>query len=81
MTPEQAARVDTHNGTLTSLDGQTFRYVLETRRRWNIGLRKHVNELTGRLHVTSPDGTGRTFSGWADVFPWVEKAARWALQS
>lgn len=42
-------------------DGMRLRYELGRTRRWNIGLRKHVNELNGSVVLYYPNGTYDTF--------------------
>lgn len=71
--------VNTDNSTITSACGAVFRYELERKRRWNIGLRRHTNELTSRILVIDPEGSGnRAYSSWAtfsEAQVWCDKRA------
>ena len=42
-------------------------YDLDRQRRWNIGFRRHVNELTGRIVLALPDGRRSTHDDWDGV--------------
>ncbi len=43
------ATIDTRAEIVTASNGREYRYILERKRRWNVGMRKHQNELTGKI--------------------------------
>lgn len=48
-------------------NGVGFPYSLPKRRRWNIGLRRHVMELTGRISVRISDGVSLDCADWSQA--------------
>lgn len=74
LTKEQLARVDVKNQTVTSKAGDVYRYTLERKRAWNIGLRRHVNELTGNIILYWPRNASlAAASNWPEVFTKIDK--------
>lgn len=76
------AKVNTSDQTIRAANGIDFPYELERKRKWNIGLRKHSNSLTGRIVVFAPNGraTGcyRIVKDWSEACAYVELCApRW----
>lgn len=49
------ATVDTDLKVIVSKSGETFPYRLESKRKWNVGKRKHSMELTGNVEVVFGD--------------------------
>lgn len=54
----------TANSTIVSDTGSIYRYELERKRAWNIGMRRHVNELTGNIVLTFPNASWNVFSSF-----------------
>lgn len=68
-----AMHIDTTTSTIRNhAGGKVLAYYrLEKKRRWNIGLRRHAWELTGRIEVSHNWSDGHsevaTFDNWTDV--------------
>lgn len=52
---------------IVSPKGVVYPYRLPKRRRWNIGLRKHVMELTGRIEVIFGNGVSLDCADWSQA--------------
>lgn len=66
------AKVSVENSTITAENGFECRYELRKVRRWNIGARKHMNELTGEITVVLPSGSFKHFPNWETAKSFVE---------
>lgn len=70
------AVVSVENSTITADNGVVCRYELRKVRRWNIGARKHMNELTGEITVIFPTGSFKHFPDWKSAKEAVETASK-----
>jgi len=73
-----AARIDVSRGIIRAQSGFECRYTLERERRWNIGLRRHHNALTGEIRVYAPNGVSQCVVGWRAALALVDKYAEQA---
>lgn len=67
--------VDTSASAIIASNGESFPYRLERKRRWNVGMRRHVNELTGRIDLTCRNAYVICDS-MAQALDWAEIYAR-----
>ena len=68
LSPDMWRRINTANSTITASDGTILRYELFKVRKWNVGLKRHVMELTGEITVYSADeSTYRVEPCWSDA--------------
>lgn len=75
LSQDDVARIDVSRGIIRAQSGLECRYTLERERRWNIGLRRHANELTGDIRVHSPSGASQCVSGWRAALELADKYA------
>ena len=66
------ARINTNTQTILAESGRSYPYRLERKRRWNIGLRRHENALTGNIVVILGDGAYTVCRDWPDVLRAVD---------
>lgn len=78
LSQDDVARIDTMRGIIRAQSGFECRYTLERERRWNIGLRRHANELTGHIRVHAPSGASQCVSGWRAALALADKYAEQA---
>ena len=57
--------------TITSPKGKRYEYRLQKRRRWNIGLRRHAYELTGRIEIITGPTSAFECGNWSDACRYV----------
>jgi len=75
LSQDECSRIDVSRGIIRAQSGFECRYTLERERRWNIGLRRHVNELTGNIRVHAPNGASQCVSGWRAALALADKYA------
>jgi hypothetical protein len=75
MSQDDVARIDTSRGIIRAQSGIECRYTLERGRRWNIGLRRQANELTGHIRVHAPNGASQCVAGWRAALALADKYA------
>lgn len=67
----QVIKINTSNGTLEFTDGRVATYDLLKQKTWNIGRRRHINDLTGKIRVDWPNASGehvyRVFSSFDSI--------------
>lgn len=68
-------QIDTSTSRIIASTGEAFAYRLETKRRWNVGARKHLNELTGRIVLMCRDSMVIS-DNWPDLLNWAEIYAK-----
>jgi hypothetical protein len=66
------SRINTNTQTILAKSGRSYPYRLERKRRWNIGLRRHENALTGNIEVALSDGVYTVCRDWPDVLRAVD---------
>jgi len=66
---------DPLGGTVLGLSGRRYPYRLERARRWNIGLRRHSVELTGRI-ILHLDGRLSYHDNWQQCLDAVDDYER-----
>ena len=75
MDQKDAARIDVSRGIIRAQSGFECRYMLKRERRWNIGLQRYENELTGEIRVLAPNGASQCVSGWHAALALADKYA------
>lgn len=75
MLPRSLPRVDTDSSAIIASNGEAFPYTLERKRRWNIGARRHLSELTGRIVLRCRDSIVIS-DNWPDLLNWAEIYAK-----
>jgi hypothetical protein len=78
LSQDDVARIDVSRGIIRAQSGLECRYTLERERRWNIGLRRHHNALTGHIRVHAPNGASQCVSGWRAALALADKYAEQA---
>ena len=66
-------KVDTSKGLIITAAGREYGYELRKERRWNIGRRKHILELTGEITVIFEGRSYRHFKDWSSAFLYLSQ--------
>jgi hypothetical protein len=66
------SRINTSTQMILASSGRSYPYRLERKRRWNIGLRRHENTLTGNIEVYLGDGVYTVCRDWPDALRAVD---------
>lgn len=68
-------KISVDQKTVTLDNGEVRPYTLERKRRWNIGMRKHVNELTGNIVLWTPNkGAYSIYESWDAIRDFYEQS-------